>query len=1022
LPARTALTIDAVNISSTQITGVGNSGDTLQISLNGTVISSGTTITVDSTSKWSFVLPAGTVLSTGDIITATVISPTGVDPTLGTATKKVVNNITGAQLTIDKTIAGDTALSGSGNSGDKLQISINGNIISSNTKIGTNGNWSLNPLPNGYVLAPNDKIDVTVVGSAPSDTLSNATYTLPARTALTIDAVNISSTQITGVGNSGDTIQISLNGTVISSGTKITVDSTSKWSFVLPAGIVLNKGDVITATVISPVGVDPILGTATKNVVNNVTGAQLTIDKPIAGGTTLSGKGNSGDKLQISINGQIISSNVKVNSNGNWSLDPLPNGYVLASNDKIDVTVVGSLPGDTLSNASAIIPSRAALSIDAVSIVSTQITGTGMPGDQLQISLNGTVISSGTTIVIDTKGKWSFDLPVGTVLNKGDTITATVISPAGVDPTLGTATKNVVNNITGNPLTLDPVTEGSTTISGSGNSGDKLQISVDNIVINVGINVKVGNNGKWTFTLPSGVSLKAGSKVVVSVIGSTNPIDTASAIVAPRIGLGINPVSEGDTKVTGVGNNGDVLTVTLTKADGTVIILSPPGGITVANSIWRINPLPNGYVLASGDKIVVSIVGSTNPNDTKTAIVASKLTVGKIMEGDKSVSGKGTPGHTIQVKFPDGSIVTAVVGPDGTWTVKYKGTTPLAPNQEVIAADLTDSNVIPVIKPVMALIEINKIYVGDTKITGTAQPGGTIVVTLPDGTKLPPVIVDANGNWSVDVPPGITLTENEKINAEVINLDGTTNTANGTVGSSVARVQLYMYMIFAGDKTIAGTGNKGDVIQITINGVVIGTTVVDNKGDWVFDLPAGYALTENSNVVASVLGRSDAFDMATGSIAGELTPIHIIDKVKNVKTTDTTATDDTTKANKKDKTTTTAADTNTDVVANNKLNAVIYLSDYTINVGDTINLMQGVTALDNGGDGKDLTNKITVSGSVNTNVAGTYILTYTVTGANGTTVSRKLNITVVETNTIVKGYTYPADTSTYTGGAQKCNP
>ncbi|MCV2231531.1 DUF5011 domain-containing protein [Acholeplasma manati] len=69
------------------------------------------------------------------------------------------------------------------------------------------------------------------------------------------------------------------------------------------------------------------------------------------------------------------------------------------------------------------------------------------------------------------------------------------------------------------------------------------------------------------------------------------------------------------------------------------------------------------------------------------------------------------------------------------------------------------------------------------------------------------------------------------------------------------------------------------------------------------------------------------------------------------------------------------------------------VSDVTMALGDEFNRLQGVSAADH--DGSDLTSLITVEGVVNVNRAGTYNITYKVTGESGIEVSASRIITVV---------------------------
>ncbi|PHA80894.1 immunoglobulin-like domain-containing protein [Bacillus toyonensis] len=67
-------------------------------------------------------------------------------------------------------------------------------------------------------------------------------------------------------------------------------------------------------------------------------------------------------------------------------------------------------------------------------------------------------------------------------------------------------------------------------------------------------------------------------------------------------------------------------------------------------------------------------------------------------------------------------------------------------------------------------------------------------------------------------------------------------------------------------------------------------------------------------------------------------------------------------------------------------------AEATINVGDKFNPLAGVKAIDN--EDGDITNKVTVDGSVDASKPGTYVLTYTVTDSNGHTVTAKQTVTV----------------------------
>ncbi len=80
--------------------------------------------------------------------------------------------------------------------------------------------------------------------------------------------------------------------------------------------------------------------------------------------------------------------------------------------------------------------------------------------------------------------------------------------------------------------------------------------------------------------------------------------------------------------------------------------------------------------------------------------------------------------------------------------------------------------------------------------------------------------------------------------------------------------------------------------------------------------------------------------------------------------------------------------------SNNISDAVIVANDRTIKAGQVFNFMQGVKAVDDGGEGDVITNKISVSGKINTAVPSTYIITYKVKGESGNVIYKDVEITV----------------------------
>ena len=131
--------------------------------------------------------------------------------------------------------------------------------------------------------------------------------------------------------------------------------------------------------------------------------------------------------------------------------------------------------------------------------------------------------------------------------------------------------------------------------------------------------------------------------------------------------------------------------------------------------------------------------------------------VNPVKAGDTAVTGTAEAGSTVEVTLPDGSKVSAKADQDGNFSVPVSGlkegttvsvtatddagNTSTPTTATVVKADDKTAPTAPVVNPVKA---------GDTAVTGTAEAGSTVEVTLPDGSKVS-AKADQDGNFSVSV-------------------------------------------------------------------------------------------------------------------------------------------------------------------------------------------------------------------------------------------------------------------------------
>ena len=128
-----------------------------------------------------------------------------------------------------------------------------------------------------------------------------------------------------------------------------------------------------------------------------------------------------------------------------------------------------------------------------------------------------------------------------------------------------------------------------------------------------------------------------------------------------------------------------------------------------------------------------------------------------VKAGDTAVTGTAEAGSTVEVTLPDGTKATATADKDGNFSVPVSG---LEEGQtvSVTAKDASNNTSTPTTATVAKADDtkapdapsVNPVKAGDKAVTGTAEAGSTVEVTLPDGTKAT-ATADKDGNFSVPV-------------------------------------------------------------------------------------------------------------------------------------------------------------------------------------------------------------------------------------------------------------------------------
>lgn len=189
-------------------------------------------------------------------------------------------------------------------------------------------------------------------------------------------------------------------------------------------------------------------------------------------------------------------------------------------------------------------------------------------------------------------------------------------------------------------------------------------------------------------------------------------------------------------------------------------------------------------------------------------------------DGTIIVGGRGgTPGQTIVVTFPDGSVGTGVVSNGGNWSVTSPGAVTPVPNPPDLVVDQVPTPDKPAVPEPG---EVKPGTGGGTVVGGGgATPGDDVEVTLPGG-ETGSSEADGNGGWEVEFPDvpydpdldtgDVGVVTNPKPGEPVV--DDVTANQDGSV-------------------TVGGSGaNPGDQITVTFPDGSTGTGTADDNGSW----------------------------------------------------------------------------------------------------------------------------------------------------------------------------------------------
>lgn len=432
-----------------------------------------------------------------------------------------------------------------------------------------------------------------------------------------------------------------------------------------------------------------------------------------------------------------------------------------------------------------------------------EITGTGAPGSEVTV----TVGTATQTTTIDDDGNWSVTFPVDDLPADGNyDSTVHVVDPDGTEFDLDGPTV-VIDTVA--DVTLDEGQAGGDDMINAAEAADGVTL---------------------TGTAEAGSTVEVTFQGVTRTVTATEDGTWSADFAASEIAAG-----EYDSEVTvkatdSFGNTGSV-TGTI-RVDTTTAVEIDPGQ-------------------AGGDDLVNS------------SEAAAGLTL----------TGTGEAGATVSVTV-EGVTRTATVDADGNWAAVFEAgslpageydttvsvtSTDTAGNTATATADLRVDTLVDPLTLESGSIEGDNVVNGSERsdgvtLTGTVEPGSTVVVQLGNATET--ATVDAAGNWSVDFAASdiaqgsydadITVTATDAAGntseiSDTLTID--TEVTPFTADSNQTDDDVLNVAERAAGLTMTGTVEAGSSVEVTIGGVTRAATV-DADGNWsaafdADDLPEG---------------------------------------------------------------------------------------------------------------------------------------------------------------------------------------
>ncbi|WP_161989690.1 BapA/Bap/LapF family large adhesin [Pseudomonas putida] len=748
------------------------------------------------------------------------------DTTAPNAPTQVVLNATGSTLT------------GQGEVGATVRVTdAQGNLLGT-APVGSNGLFSIDFSP---AVANGQNLIVTQADAAGNVSLA-ATLQAPdlqAPLAASNLSLNSAATVLSGQGEAGATVTVrDASGAILATGT---VNQSGQFQITLPSA--QTSGSALQVTLSDAAG--NISGPASLTTPDRMPPAAITNPELSQDGRQLSGSGEVGATVQVRNAAGALLGTATVGADGRFTVTfDTPQ----ATGQAIGVTQVDTA-GNTSPAVNVATPDLTPptpLTNVVLNNNGLTLTGLGEAGATVTVrGPDGTIIGTG---LVAANGSFTLTLNSAQLNAQHLSVTQT---DAGNNTSAAVAVTAPDFTPPAAPTALALAATG---LQLSGNAEAGSTVTVRDASGNVLGTATTGSNGTFQVTLNSAQT--NGQTLQVTATDAAGNVSPAAPYTAadttPPAAVTNLAVSASGTTLTGNGEAG--ATVTVRAPDNTVLGTATVG----ADGHFSVTLSPAAITGESLSVVQADAAQNVSPaqNVTAPGLLAPATPDNLVLAADGlSVTGTATVGSTVKVYGPNGVLLgSSPVANDGTFTVNLGSAQANGERLEVSATGSDGAVSLPATlqapdttapQPLTNLVLSNDGLV----LTGRGEPGATVTVIGEGGIDLGTAVVDASGNFSVNL--SAAQINGEQLSASQSDVAGNeSNSVSLTAPDRVAPDAAGNLAFAGGGSLLNGTGETGAAVRVlAADGTVLGNATVRADGTFQVNLASPQANGQQVQVV-----------------------------------------------------------------------------------------------------------------------------------------------------------------------------